>query len=585
MGLRAVQVISVDDILEESGFSPPHLRALVPDQANYKALLLQPEGNITADAAGVRNTNAKLADQQYAAFLRIATETDADLVVTPEYSLPWRILQSFIEGDRGPTEGKLWGLGCESVTLDELTAFAANLADKATFIYEPLASDSNRFLNPFVYMFQTSTLADVDDRRLIVLVQFKTCPMGDDQHLEVNGLQLGTRLYRFGGTDAQLRLVTLICSDAFAFTEAHAANLYDRTLVVHVQLNPNPRQNLFRIYRTHLLQYGGDQTEIITLNWAKDIQAQPCNGDPCWHNIAGSGWYLRPDKFDSRDSVLQHNHNLGLYYTWLHVDRCHALFFSYAPAAFLVVGTKVAHLKVPAPLSRRIGPKMETLYGWSTDLGRWEEADRADDMFSEAVADAGEAADQLKVLAQENAFAVERILAICAGYPVSRADWHKVFHLDSCQIDAEEIVRRVTFCHDKEKKATTFRRSRLMAAQRTIRLLNKSLPPSLSDLATGFHFDWNPASPHTNLLSTAQRRATAIALDDNHTRRDAEKVRDTVAEYLRREAPSADESIDAMQRLHVWYRDDEGNAVLCDPHHYVMYDQVHESPFDIGRAS
>lgn len=580
-----MQVISADEVLKESGFSPPHLRALVPDQANYKALLMQPEGNITADANGVRHTNAELADKQFADFLRIARETDADLVVTPEYSLPWRILQSFIDSDQIPSEGKIWALGCESIKLDELSAVEANLADKATFLYERLAPDGNRFLNPLVYVFQAPSLEDANIRRLIVLVQFKTCPMGDDQHFEVNGLQRGSRLYRFGGTESQLRLITLICSDAFAFTEALAANLYDRTLVLHVQLNPNPRQNLFRLYRTHLLQYGGDQTEIITLNWAKNIHAHPCTGDPCWKNIAGSGWYLRPDKFDSRDSALQHNHTLGLYYTWLQVDRCHALFFSYAPAVFLVVGTKVAHLRVSAPLSKRLGPKMDKLFGWSSEHDRWEVADRAEDNFPDVAVDAGDAADQLKSLAQTNAIAVERILAICAGQPISRVDWYKVTNLDSCQIDAEEIVRRVTFCHDQEAKATTFRRSRLKAAQRTIRLLNQSLPPSLGDLAEGFRLDWNEASPHTNLVSNTHRRATAIALDENHNRADAEKTRDTVAEYLRRTASSADESIDAMQRLNVWYRDEQGREVLCEPYRFVNYDQTVESPFDIGRAS
>lgn len=580
-----MQVISVDDVLTENGFSPPQLRALVPDQANYKALLLQPEGNITADAAGVRNTDAELADQQYADFLRIAFETNADLVVTPEYSLPWRILQAFIEADRIPSEGTLWALGCESITHDELSAIKANLADRAIFIHESLAPDGNRFLNPLVYVFQSQSLEDVNDRRLIVLVQFKTRPMGDDHHFEVNGLQLGSRLYRFGGNDLQLRLITLICSDAFAFTEAQAADLYDRTLVVHIQLNPNPRQNLFRLYRTHLLQYGGDQTEIITLNWAKDIRAQLDTGTSCWKNIAGSGWYLRPDKFDSGDTVLQHNHRLGLYYTWLQVDRCHALFFSYAPAVFLLVGTKVAHLRVPAPLSKRIGPKMDALYVWSAESNEWKVSEQAQDGFADVVADAGAAAEQLKELAKSNALAVERVLAICAGHPVSRIDWHKVTHLDSCKIDADEIVQRVTFCHDRETKATSFRRSRLRAGQRAMRLLVQPFPPSLNDLAAGFQFDWQPNSPHTNLVSSAARRATIIALDDTHTGRDAENVRNTVAEYLRRTALTADESTEAMQRLHVWYRDDQGNDVLCDPYHYVMYDKVDESPFDIGRAS
>lgn len=581
-----MQITSVDEILAENGFSPPVLHALVPDQANYKALLLQPEGNITADALGVRNTDAKLADQQCSGFLQTAVQVSAELVVTPEYSFPWRVLEAFIEEGKTPNEGKLWALGCESITLDAIKALATRLSDKATIIHEPLVPDGERFLNPLVYVFLTSRLdtKDVDERRLVILVQFKTCPLGDDQHFEVNGLLTGTRLYYFGATESQLRLFTLICSDAFAFTDAHARKLYDRALVLHIQLNPNPRQNLFRSYRTNLLKYGGD-TEIVTLNWARNVHAVLSTGTSCWHNIAGSGWYLRPDKFKTEDSFLQHNHKLGLYYTRLQVDRCHALFFSHEPSVYFVTATKVAHLGVPAPLSRRNGPKVDALYRWSTDLSLWQDCEKADDGFSEIVSDAGDASEPLTLLANSNALAVERILAICAGHPISCADWHKVTSLDSCEIDAREIVRRVTFCHDQEESAASFRRTRLRAGHRTIRLLRESLPPSLSDLAKGFKLDWSSSSPHTNLVSDANRRATAISLDDSHTRRDAEKVRSTVAEYLRRTAPSIDDSVDAMQRLHVWYRDDEGKDVLCDPYHYVKYDQVSESPVDFGRAS
>ena len=53
----------------------------------------------------------------------------------------------------------------------------------------------------------------------------------------------------------------------------HAKELYDRTLMIHIQLNPKPRQEQYRQYRTRLMHYGGDETELICLNWAKD-----------WHN-------------------------------------------------------------------------------------------------------------------------------------------------------------------------------------------------------------------------------------------------------------------------------------------------------------
>ena len=496
-----MHVVSVDDILAEHGFAPPKIRALLPDQSTYKALLLQPKGIITANPSGVRNSDQGLATDQYSAFLDTAIQVEADLVVTPEYSVPWRVLEKRIENDDLPVEGGLWVLGCESITVEALSEMEERLSDKAHFIYERPGTEDPRFLNPVAYIFSTTHLEGPAETQKIILIQFKTCPMGDNQNFEVNSLLRGSRLYRFGGTGAQIRLITLICSDAFEFSEAHAYQLYDRTLIIHIQLNANPRQHQFRQYRTHLFQYGGDQTEVITLNWARDIRADLGAGERSWNNIAGSGWYLRPDRFDTGDNMLHHNHQHGLYYTWLAPDKCHSLFFSYDPAVFLVVATKVAHLGVMASLSRRIGPRMEALYTWDSDVGRWEIAGQANDKFSEISADAGLAASALTTMAESHPIAVERILALCAGLSITSANWYEVTKLDSCAIDSSEIIKRLTFCHDTESSAASFRRARMRAYQRTIRFVHEFRPPALSDFDGIFQFDWNRDSPHNNLIS------------------------------------------------------------------------------------
>jgi hypothetical protein len=84
-------------------------------------------------------------------------------------------------------------------------------------------------------------------------------------------MQRGTCIYQFGGIGQRLKLVSLICSDAFAFRDDDAEAIYDRALVIHIQLNPNPREKRFRRYRESLFAFQGDQTEIICLNWAKNV--------------------------------------------------------------------------------------------------------------------------------------------------------------------------------------------------------------------------------------------------------------------------------------------------------------------------
>jgi hypothetical protein len=133
----------------------------------------------------------------------------------------------------------------------------------------------------------------------------------------------------------------LICSDVFAFQDADALAIYDRALVIHIQLNPKPRQGQFRQYRDRLLQYKGDETEVICLNWASDVCAWNGDQQKPWKNIGGSAWYLRPKDFDDKDATLNANHGGGLYYTWLDASRAHALFFNYKPATYLLTLTAV----------------------------------------------------------------------------------------------------------------------------------------------------------------------------------------------------------------------------------------------------
>ena len=79
-----------------------------------------------------------------------------------------------------------------------------------------------RFTDPLAYVFVAAPIEANGAARLVVLVQFKTFPMGDNDHFEINGLHRGTRIYQFGGSGQNLRLISLICSDAFDFLDEHA---------------------------------------------------------------------------------------------------------------------------------------------------------------------------------------------------------------------------------------------------------------------------------------------------------------------------------------------------------------------------
>ena len=337
-----MQIKLVAEVLATAALDEPKLSALVPNVDNYTVLLVQPHGQIQASIAGVRNRNRPLAQRQFRQFLADARRNQADLAITPEYSMPWETLVEAIKAAAVPAQGKLWVLGCESITYSQLEALKQDLASIATVLYEPLQPDATRFTDPLAYVFFAPPI-DGNAARLVILVQFKTHPMSDKGHFEINAMQRGTCVYQFGSA-AGLRLVSLICADVLTLTDVHAAAIYDRTLIVHIQLNEKPRNDQFRRYREKLLSLSGDATEVICSNWASNVKLWNGRQSKQWHNIGGSAWYLKPNKFDDEDQTLCANHQRGLYYTWLKPLHSHALFFNYEPATYQLEATKVAHI-------------------------------------------------------------------------------------------------------------------------------------------------------------------------------------------------------------------------------------------------
>ena len=580
-----MEIKQVAGVLSDAGLGAPALNVLVPNESNYRALLMQPHGAIEASAAGVHNRDRNLAHLQFGKFLDDANETQADLVITPEYSMPWKTLVAAIKEGTVPAKGKLWALGCESIKLSELEPLKQELAPFATLLYETLVPDPGRFTDPLAYVFLAAPLDGNATEKTVVLVQFKTYPMGDHDHFEINRLQWGTCVYQFGGLEQSVRLVSLICSDAFTFTDADAAAIYDRALVIHIQLTPEPRQELYRQYRVNLFKFQGDATEIICLNWAKGVcvwcgeQAKPR------HNIAGSAWYLRPDQFDKRDATLCENHRRGLYYTWLKGHRAHALFFNFDAATYLLTASKVAHIHVPGPISPRRGPQLTKTCIWNAAATAWVEQVSADDGFSAIVGESGNAKDEIQQISDGNPIEAERVLALCAGKIEKGEDWHCVRLLDSCVINQSEVIHRITFCQDTHEDACNFRVARLKRCGQLWNILktHHQLPLALADLKDGFHLAWSCSSPHQNAISAIGRRATLIYMGEEASAARIEETRKKAAEYLHRSSSNSHDSLLARQRLAVWFRKDDRIA-LCDSHCYVKIDQTGDtSEFDVGR--
>lgn len=581
-----MEIVSAKAFLDTLGLKAPSLAALHEGADNYRALLFQPVARVEASAAGVRNSDRALALAQFDGFLRLAASTKVDMAVTPEYSLPWEVLLTVLKAKITPPKGAVWVLGCESITRAGLLALQAEHKDTVALHFEALAEEADKFLDPLVYVFET-VAKEEDKRTLVAIVQFKTSPMGDKKHFERSNLQTGKSVYLFGDAGKENHLVGILCSDAFALSDQIAKEIYSRALVVHLQLNEAPRQSQYRQYREKLFNFKEDETEVLCLNWAGNVCEIEDKKEKNWKNNSCSAWYVKSRDFDQSDETIAENHKLGLYYTWLEPSRVHAMFLNFEPAVFLLEATKVAHRKVIGSQSIRRGPQLRQIYGWAPAKAEWILRNAASDGFAGISKYAGKAEADVTGICKTNPIGAERALALSAGAIRRQHEWHVVAKLDSCVIDATEIIRRITFCQDNDEAAAKFRVARLRRCSVLWNIIatDSELPKSVVDMKAGFKLSWDPVKPNCNVVSTNGEPATLVYMGEDVAPDQCDAIYTFLAEQLRAHpAANEDDTLRARQRLVVWYRDD-GQLRCIGPERLIKIDkQGNASPVDIARA-
>lgn len=581
-----MNIVSVTQQLADHGLNEPRLNVLLADADNYSVLLLQPKGQIDATQAGIRNHDRALADAQFGEFLAEATASQTDLVVTPEYSTPWDVLRAAIDDvDKGPSQGKLWALGCESIKYSELQRIKNEIAESVTVIFEKLEPDEGRFVDPLVYVFRTTESNGDGQSKLVVIVQFKTHAMVDPHDFERNSLQVGTTVYQFGTYGAGISLVTLICSDLLAFNDQDAKKVYDRSLILHIQLNNERQHTTLLRFHERLLQFSGDQTELLTLNWARGTRIYHDGSETPWSKFAGSAWYLKTAQIDTDDETITANHRKGFYYTRLESYKAHVSFFNFRTELFSLTATKVVRLGVAGPVGGRRGPQLNMTKSWDDVRRHWSNSGPVNDGFVDLCHECGGAAAQVKTTYDHSPLACERLLSLCAGNADSSLDWFLPGKLDSFALDKREPIFRITFCQASHGEAAQFRvrRLRRCAILWTILQTPAYLPQILQNDMNGFMLEWTKLAPHQNLRCQSGERATVMYLgedsDDATIQRTYKAARERIRRSLDEEAGDR-----AKQRVVLWYRDVNGTIQRrWDPP--TIDRQREESEYDIGRMA
>lgn len=521
----------------------PDLALLQASHQSYRALLIQPSGPIYADTQRIGPLNLEGVAAQADAFLTLAAQRGDQLVVTPEYFLPVSSLAKAAQGGPFPAEGALWVLGCESMTPARLSSFKEECAGHCDVIYEedPAPAVQGNYFDPVAYCFITRD-ADKNFKR-VVLFQFKTAPSRDDHGFENKQLRCGRAIYRFQGKDGYIKLSTIICSDALALGEDVDANkkLSDRTVLIHIQLNPKPKQTDYRRYRNEVFRRSPVTTDcdIICLNWAQNIvqHDSPDHAPHEWKNESGSAWYVPERRCSVEDSEVANNEAKGLYYT-RHEKKRHVLHFHYDEAIFALTVPKVLQ-DGAAVHDVLIGPQLDTRFTWNADAGTWLESTSCPETGWSAIISASpEVTAAFQGLTDiKDRLYIERAISLSCGPHTMKEQWHRVDNLDVCRIPETEVVGRTTLQLDRDAAAAEERQKRISRVTVLGHILQTAtLPPQIKDLAGGgASISWSPKSPNTNVTKAGARPALVAYLGTNPPLDVVKRISENAFELLRRE--------------------------------------------------
>jgi hypothetical protein len=420
----------------------------------YKVLMFQHEGTLNATRDKIGNSTAP--SEEFFAFFKKAKEerNEPDLVLTPEYSCPWIILEEIIaDSSRWPSSEKLWVIGAESIQPKELDELKRKLvSDTLLFQYEDEINKSNKtYVDPVVYLFRV-TQTGVD--KLMVLIQFKTHHMGvwGPTLNEHDDLILGSVVYTIdnSGNEPGISFITLICSEAMNFaTRVGSDAIFNNKwvdkpfLIFHPQCNPRPEHDVFIAFRKFV--FTTEFKEIISLNWHQNskfpMAAMFSESSP------RSGFAVKSHEFKYGDTErIKRNHKFGMYYYNLGKHR-HAFILNGLVHLFLVDSPAVKIGNVQPEQSIRNGPKMDKIFNWKTQT-------KIFDNLTTGISD--KHIDYIKNIGCSNKFLLgdqncilekERLVSLTSGgfTGTLNRDWFRLDYLYSVSMNENnEIARRIT---------------------------------------------------------------------------------------------------------------------------------------------
>lgn len=447
----------VESILAGLNLQNPSLEALQTDTNLYHAFIYQHKGVLSASATNFSNQDQNEAQSKFAGIIQLASTGNSSLVLTPEYSCPWSVIRGVLDQTlQHPNVGKLWIMGCESITVQQLRALKAELeTDSVKIIFdETVFNRAGNFLDPACYIFKT--LSNNGESVLVCLVQFKTQHMGVwSNSIERDNYIPGENLYIFRNDPESIYLFTLICSEALNFTPSAAfiAETGNRWvtipyIIINLQLNPAPNHQEFRDFRRRTLNF--DRKEIISVNWASGSAVQIGQANLQLNEFPRSGFYTDIDGINlDSDVEFIENHSNGLYYTF-QKPKFHIFHLNGSIEAFTIQNSKPSQGVAPHALRRRTGPRVVQCHKFSNDYALEITTDINDGL--EAFLNLKGSTNTVLRGNALTSLQKERLVSLSAGEIEYKEgySWYRIDKIRPCILDENGVICRFTFAQDND---------------------------------------------------------------------------------------------------------------------------------------
>lgn len=338
----AIQYIHIKDCLSKLGLVNPDFFVCSDNHKDFSLMRVQLNAKLKFDAQKGPCVADEFHEQKCLKIIQMETKKSSDLLVFPEYSISYELLDSIMNDDKlWPQQDKLWCLPCQGILYEEFLSIMKRYENNGIIVISDAYSTVNKknFINAQMYLFTTTTPSG--ERHVVLVPQLKTCPMRDISYDCEEYMSLGNTIFVFGDKNG-IGLVSLLCADSLN-QEIMWQDLCRQCcslILLHPQLNNNCKNSTFRRIRSEMFSQSNKHI-YISCNWAQGtIIADDRLSRLITINSPWSCIYYKYDPsysikqwYDKNLNRLKLNANLLLYGGFLSHEKV-AVWYSYPEELF-----------------------------------------------------------------------------------------------------------------------------------------------------------------------------------------------------------------------------------------------------------